>query len=104
MMRFVFAFAAFFAAMPAWATIEIEEVTTPGGIDAWLVEDHSIPFVALELRFRGGASLDPEGKRGVTNLMVGLLEEGAETWIPAPLPARPKRLPRPSDMTFRTTP
>ena len=77
MMRFVFAFAAFFAAMPAWATIEIEEVTTPGGIDAWLVEDHSIPFVALELRFRGGASLDPEGKRGVTNLMVGLLEEGA---------------------------
>ncbi|MHA7850912.1 M16 family metallopeptidase [Roseovarius sp.] len=77
MMRFVFAFAAFFVAMPAWATIEIEEVTTPGGINAWLVEDHSIPFVALELRFRGGASLDPEGKRGVTNLMVGLLEEGA---------------------------
>lgn len=77
MMRFVLAFAAFFAALPAWATIDIEEVTTPGGIDAWLVEDHSIPFVAIELRFRGGASLDPEGKRGVTNLMVGLLEEGA---------------------------
>lgn len=77
MMRFVLAFTAFFAALPAWAEIEINEVTTPGGLNAWLVEDHSIPFVALELRFRGGASLDPEDKRGVTNLMVGLLEEGA---------------------------
>lgn len=77
MTRFILAFAAFFAALPAWAEIDIKEVTTPGGIDAWLVEDHSIPFVALELRFRGGASLDPQDKRGVTNLMVGLLEEGA---------------------------
>ena len=77
MMRFVLAFAAFFAALPAWADINIKEVTTPGGVNAWLVEDHSIPFVALELRFKGGASLDPEDKRGVTNLMVGLLEEGA---------------------------
>ena len=77
MMRFVLAFAAFFAALPAWADIPIKDVTTPGGINAWLVEDHSIPFVALELRFKGGASLDPEDKRGVTNLMVGLLEEGA---------------------------
>ncbi len=77
MMRFVLAFAAFFAALPAWADINIKDVTTPGGINAWLVEDHSIPFVALELRFKGGASLDPEDKRGVTNLMVGLLEEGA---------------------------
>jgi zinc protease len=34
-------------------------------------------MVALELRFQGGASLDAEGKRGATNLMVGLLEEGA---------------------------
>ena len=50
---------------------------TPGGINAWLLEDHSIPFVALELRFRGGASLDAPGKRGATNLMVALLEEGA---------------------------
>lgn len=64
-------------ALPAQAEIEIEEVTTPGGLDAWLVEDHSIPFVALEIRFRGGASLDAPDARGATNLMVGLLEEGA---------------------------
>lgn len=64
-------------ALPARAEVDIQEVTSPGGIDAWLVEEHSIPFVALELRFRGGASLDAEGKRGAINLMTGLLEEGA---------------------------
>ena len=64
------------AALPARAEIEIQEVTTPGGISAWLVEEPSIPFVALELRFKGGGSLDAPGKRGATNLMVGLLEEG----------------------------
>jgi zinc protease len=77
MIRFVLSFVLLLAALPARAEIEVREITTPGGLDAWLVEDHSIPFVALELRFRGGGSLDPEGQRGVTNLMVGLLEEGA---------------------------
>ncbi|MDD9725399.1 pitrilysin family protein [Roseovarius sp. SK2] len=65
------------AGLPASAEVDIKEITTPGGIDAWLVEDHSIPFVALELRFRGGTSLDAPGKRGAVNLMTGLLEEGA---------------------------
>ncbi|WP_170111662.1 M16 family metallopeptidase [Aliiruegeria haliotis] len=63
--------------LPARAEIDIKEVTSPGGIDAWLVEEHSIPFVALELRFKGGTSLDAEGKRGSINLMTALLEEGA---------------------------
>lgn len=65
------------AGLPARADVDIREVTTPGGLTAWLVEDHTIPFMALELRFRGGASLDAEGRQGATNLMVGLLEEGA---------------------------
>jgi len=50
---------------------------SPGGVQVWLVEEHSIPFTALEIRFQGGGSLDLAGKRGATNLMVGLLEEGA---------------------------
>ncbi|MFG6543625.1 M16 family metallopeptidase [Sulfitobacter sp. 1A10445] len=65
------------AALPARAEVDIQEVTSPGGITAWLVEEPSIPFVALEIRFRGGASLDAPGKRGAINLMTGLLEEGA---------------------------
>ncbi|MGC8203334.1 M16 family metallopeptidase [Aliiroseovarius sp. PTFE2010] len=63
-------------ALPLRAEIAIQDVTTPGGIKAWLVEEHSLPFVALEMRFKGGASLDPEGKRGAATLMVSLLEEG----------------------------
>lgn len=77
MIRIVFAFVMALAALPARADVDIKEMTTPGGIQTWLVEDHSIPFVVLELRFRGGASLDSPGKRGATNLMTALLEEGA---------------------------
>ena len=65
-------------ASPLSATeIDIQEVTSPGGIDAWLVEDSTNPFVAIEIWFTGGASLDADGKRGATYLMSGLLEEGA---------------------------
>ena len=63
-------------ALPAQAAVDIQTVTSPGGIKAWLVEDHNIPFTALEIRFRGGTSLDAPGKRGAINLMTGLIEEG----------------------------
>lgn len=65
------------AALPLRAEVDIQEVTTPGGLKAWLVEEHSIPFTALEIWFRGGTSLDREGKRGAINLMTATLEEGA---------------------------
>ncbi len=81
MMRFAFAAAAALAFMaatgPARAAVDIQEITSPGGIEAWLVEEHSIPFTALEIRFKGGASLDAPGKRGAINLMTATLEEGA---------------------------
>lgn len=76
MMRTILAVAVAIIAAPAFAEIKIQEVESPKGVQAWLVEERSIPFVALELRFKGGASLDQPGKRGATNLMVGLLEEG----------------------------
>ncbi len=77
MIRILWAFVLIVVALPARAEVEIQEITTPGGIDAWLVEEHSIPFTALEIRFRGGASLDAPEKQGATSLMVSLLEEGA---------------------------
>jgi zinc protease len=57
--------------------IDIQEINSPGGIDSWLVEDSSIPFVAIDIWFRGGASLDDPEARGAIHLMTGLLEEGA---------------------------
>ena len=64
-------------AMPAKAAVEIEEVVSPGGITAWLVQEDTIPFTAIEILFRGGASLDTPETLGATNLMMALLEEGA---------------------------
>jgi zinc protease len=77
-MRLIYAFIlTVLVAMPARAEVNIQEVTSPGGLKAWLVEEPSIPFVALDISFRGGASLDAADKRGAINLMTALLEEGA---------------------------
>lgn len=64
-------------AVPVHATIDIQPVTSEGGIEAWLVEDTSIPFVAIDLWFDGGGSLDAPETRGAVHLMTALLEEGA---------------------------
>ncbi len=64
-------------AAPLRAEVAIKEVTSPGGITAWLVEDHNIPFAALEIQFKGGTSVEAPDKRGVVNLMTATLEEGA---------------------------
>ena len=64
-------------ALPLRAAMAIQEVTSPGGIKAWLVDNHDIPFTALNIRFKGGTSLDASGKRGAVNLMTALIEEGA---------------------------
>ena len=45
--------------------IEIETVDTPGGLEAWLVEDHANPMVTVRVHLHGGAALDPrQGRAG----------------------------------------
>lgn len=63
--------------LPVRAELNVQEVTSPGEIKAWLVQEPSIPFTALEIRFRGGTSLDAPGKRGAVTLMTALLDEGS---------------------------
>lgn len=77
MIRLVLALTLSLTALTARAEISIQEVTSDGGIEAWLVEDRSIPFAAIEIIFEGGAVLEDPAKRGATNLMMALLEEGA---------------------------
>ncbi|MEF2551453.1 pitrilysin family protein [Aurantimonas sp. A2-1-M11] len=58
--------------------VEIQKVTSPGGIEALLVEDHTNPLLAMEFAFKGGgSSQDLDGKEGTANLLSGLLDEGA---------------------------
>jgi zinc protease len=58
-------------------TVNVIQVLSPGGIEAWLVSDHLNPIINMRFAFRGGAALDPEGKEGLANMVSGLLDEGA---------------------------
>ncbi|MEM9724293.1 MAG: pitrilysin family protein [Pseudomonadota bacterium] len=61
----------------AQASTQIQEVTSPGGVEAWLVEEQGLPIISIEISFIGGASLDPDGKAGLAALLTGMLDEGA---------------------------
>ncbi|WP_245518796.1 MULTISPECIES: pitrilysin family protein [unclassified Mesorhizobium] len=64
-------------ALGAHAEMNIQEVKSKKGVTAWLVEDHSIPLIAIRFVFDGGTAEDPAGKEGLVNLMSGLFDEGA---------------------------
>jgi len=64
------------AAQPAGATT-VQRVVSPGRITAWLVQEPSLPLVALNFAFVGGATTDPADKPGVGYLVSSLLDDGA---------------------------
>jgi zinc protease len=64
------------AAGPAAATT-IERVVSPGGIEAWLVRQPSVPLVALDFAMVGGANEDPADKAGLAHMVASLIDEGA---------------------------
>lgn len=63
-------------ALPAHA-IDIKRVVSPGGIEAWLIEDQKIPVIALEWAFEGAGARDPDGKAGLASLAARSMDEGA---------------------------
>ena len=65
-----------FLTAPAGAT-EVQRVISPGGIEAWLVEEHSIPILSLRASWRGGAGFDRAGREGTANMVSALIDEGA---------------------------
>jgi len=57
---------------------EVQEVTSPGGIKAWLVEEHALPLVAVKMVFKdAGSAYDPPGKEGLAGMTAAMLLEGA---------------------------
>ena len=68
---------AFTAIQPISRAATVQKVRSPGGIDAWLVEDYAVPLVAIDFSFKGGAAQDPDGKAGPAAMMASLLDEGA---------------------------
>src|SRR6476661_4783481 len=57
--------------------MKIERVVSPGGIEAWLVESHANPLIAMRFAFRGGASQDPADRQGLAYFVSGMMDEGA---------------------------
>lgn len=74
------------------AAAEVQEIVSPGGIKAWLVEEHSIPMLALEVIFTGGASRDPADQQGVAGFLAAMLDEGAGDLGSAEYSARAEEL------------
>jgi len=70
--------AAVFFAAPAFA-ITVREVKSPGGITAYLAEDHTTPIIAITFGFKGGSAIDPDAKLGLSSMVAALLDEGAGT-------------------------
>src|SRR2546423_1064710 len=71
------AFAALLFSMNKAEAMKIQVVKSPGGITAWLVEEHAVPLIAMRFAFEGGSVQAPLGKDGVAHFLAGMLDEGA---------------------------
>ncbi|MGX9966895.1 M16 family metallopeptidase [Roseomonas sp. F4] len=63
--------------MTSTFSVAIQQVTAPGGLTAWLIEDHSVPVVSLAWGWGGGAALDAPEHGGALAMGAALLTEGA---------------------------
>lgn len=57
--------------------VDVERITSPGGIEAWLVSDATVPMIVMRAYWRGGSAIEPENVIGVTGVMADMLTEGA---------------------------
>jgi zinc protease len=63
--------------VPSHASARIQHLISPGGIEAWFVQDATVPLIAMEFAMGGGSAQDPGGKAGVGNMVAGLIDEGS---------------------------
>jgi len=52
--------------------------TLRSGVKVYLVENHALPLVSMDLSFEGGAAVDPKGKEGLASVCMAMLTEGTE--------------------------
>lgn len=78
-------------AAPAQA-VDVIVGESPAGIPFWLVEEHAIPIVSLQIEVPGGARLDPAERPGASRLMSYLFDEGAGEMDAAAFNAEKDRL------------
>jgi zinc protease len=57
--------------------VPVRVIRSPGGLEAWLVSDSTVPMITLRAYWRGGAASEPANLVGVTGVMTDMLTEGA---------------------------
>ncbi|WP_407151037.1 M16 family metallopeptidase [Bradyrhizobium sp. ORS 86] len=65
------------SAAKALAAIKIQRLVSACGIEAWFVQDATVPLIAMQFAFGGGGTQDPADKPGVGRMVAGLLDEGS---------------------------
>ena len=58
------------------SAVNVDVVTTPRGLNLWLVRSYAVPLVSLEFAMRGGAAQDPADKAGTWLADVGTARRG----------------------------
>jgi zinc protease len=64
---------------PKFALPPIEKTKLSNGMDVWMVEQHELPIVSMNMVFRTGSSNEPENKIGVSSMTSQLLDDGTAT-------------------------
>ncbi|MGD9966701.1 MAG: M16 family metallopeptidase [Hyphomonadaceae bacterium] len=57
--------------------VDVERIVSPGGIEAWLVSDATVPIIVLRAFWCGGSAIEPERLIGVTGVMTDMMTEGS---------------------------
>jgi zinc protease len=57
---------------------KVKPFTLKNGIKVFLVEQHTLPIVSMDLNFDGGGMTDPKGKEGLASVCMGMLTEGTD--------------------------
>ncbi|MEZ4373514.1 MAG: pitrilysin family protein [Polyangiaceae bacterium] len=62
---------------PEWGPPEVTELPLSNGAKLWYLKMGSTPLVSVQLVLPNGASSDPVGKEGLTQITTDMLDEGA---------------------------
>ncbi len=62
---------------PPFAPPTPEVFDGPNGIRVWLLERHTLPYVAIAAAVPTGSAADPPGKGGLADVTANMLDEGA---------------------------
>ncbi len=64
---------------PKFALPPIEKTKLSNGMDLWMVEQHELPIVSMNMVFRTGSSNEPDGRTGAASITSQLLDDGTAT-------------------------